>query len=83
MRRIKTDWRCNLGQDTLDHLMRLSIEGPPLDQFNPERAVEMFLQHERRPRCSYDTDDNTECMCHAVTCGLKRKCQDEDSLDND
>lgn len=48
MRRIKTDWRSNLGEDTLDHLMRLSIDGHPLEQFAPRPAVKKFFSTPRR-----------------------------------
>ena len=43
MKRIKTDWRCKLNEDTLDHLMRISIEGPPLSSFNPTDVVQRFF----------------------------------------
>ena len=39
MRRIKTDWRSSLGEDTLDSLMRISIDGPSLEHFDPKPAV--------------------------------------------
>lgn len=28
MKRVKSDWRCTLGNDTMDMLMRVKIEGP-------------------------------------------------------
>ena len=37
MRRIKSDWRSSLGEETLDHLMRISIDSPPLTQFEPNQ----------------------------------------------
>ena len=49
MRRIKSDWRNRLNEDTLDHLMRISIEGPPLPQFNPHISVQKFFSVPRRP----------------------------------
>ena len=30
MKRIKSDWRNRLNEETLDNLMRISIDGPPL-----------------------------------------------------
>ena len=47
MRRIKSDWRSSLSEDTLDHLMRISVDGPPLAQFNPTLAVPTVLQHSK------------------------------------
>ncbi|XP_014669333.1 PREDICTED: zinc finger protein 862-like [Priapulus caudatus] len=49
MRRIKTDWRCRLNARTLDHLMRISIEGPPAVDFNPQCAVKEFFSTPRKP----------------------------------
>ena len=49
MRRIKTDWRCRLNAHTLDHLMRISIEGPSSIDFNPQCAVRKFFSTPRKP----------------------------------
>ena len=48
MRRIKNDWRSSLGESTLDHLMRISIDGPALEQFDPRPAVNLFFSAPRR-----------------------------------
>ena len=42
MKRIKSDWRNRLNEETLDNLMRISIEGPPLSGFDPQVAVDFF-----------------------------------------
>ena len=42
MNRIKTDLRNRLKTPTLDCLMRISIEGPPLSDFNFERAADIW-----------------------------------------
>lgn len=39
MNRIKTDLRNRLSTSTLDHLMRISIEGPSVQEFDFERAA--------------------------------------------
>lgn len=40
MKRIKSDWHCNLGSDTLDELMRIKISGPQtLREFDPRPVV--------------------------------------------
>ena len=49
MNRIKTDLRNHLKTSSLDCLMRISIEGPPIAQFNFERAVDIWVGiHKRR-----------------------------------
>jgi hypothetical protein len=37
-----TDWRCRLGESTLDHLIRISVDGPSL-LFDPDMAVHRFF----------------------------------------
>ena len=49
MRRIKTDWRSRLAEDTLDHLMRITINGCPVKDFDPKLAVQKFFSTARRP----------------------------------
>ncbi len=49
MRRIKSDWRSSLSEDTLDHLMRISVDGLPLAQFDATLAVQRFFSTLRRP----------------------------------
>ncbi|XP_062521011.1 zinc finger protein 862-like [Corticium candelabrum] len=49
MRRIKSDWRSSLSEDAVDHLMRISVDGPPLAQFDPTLAVQQFFNTPRRP----------------------------------
>ena len=49
MNRIKTDLRNRLKTSTLDCLMRIGIEGPPLANFNFERAADIWgAMHNRR-----------------------------------
>ena len=49
MHRIKSEWWSSLGEETLDALMRISINGPPLAQFDPKPAVQKFFSNPRRP----------------------------------
>ena len=49
VRRIKSDWRSSFSEDTLDHLMRISVDGLPLAQFDPTLAVQRFFSTPRRP----------------------------------
>ena len=48
MHRIKSDWQSSLGEKTLDALMRISIDGPPLAQFDSKPAVQKFFSNQRR-----------------------------------
>ena len=52
MKRIKSDWRCNLSTDTLDMLMRIDIEGQKLVQDFILRPVvnRWWLYGQRRKR---------------------------------
>ena len=49
MRRINSDWQSSLSEDTVDHLMRIDVNGPPLAQFDPTLAVQRFFSTPRRP----------------------------------
>ena len=40
MKHMKSDWRNCLNEETLDNLMRISIEGPPLSGVDAQVAVE-------------------------------------------
>lgn len=42
MKRIKTDLRNRLLTENLNHLMRISIEGPLIDEFDFEQALELW-----------------------------------------
>ncbi|KAK6191936.1 hypothetical protein SNE40_003508 [Patella caerulea] len=52
MKRIKSDWRCRLSNSTVDMLMRIDLEGPPLNDFNPRPFVNKWWlngQRSKRP----------------------------------
>lgn len=48
--RIKNDLRSCLGGQTLEELMRISLEGPSLAHFHPEPAVKARFQASKRSR---------------------------------
>ena len=48
--RIKNKSRCCLGGQTLEDLMRISLEGPSLLDFNPESTVKTWFRSSERPR---------------------------------
>ena len=47
-----TDWRSRLSEETLDHLMSISINGPPLSEFDPNLVVQRFFSTPRRPEAT-------------------------------
>ena len=48
MKIIKTDRRNCLGEDHLDDLMRIAIDGPALSQWNASRAVTLWWKDKQR-----------------------------------
>ena len=40
MNRVKTDWRSSLSRDRLDVLLRISEDGPSLEEFNPGASID-------------------------------------------
>ena len=50
LKRIKSDWRSRLGTETLDHLMRISIDGPDLESYNAARALQHWWDKGERQR---------------------------------
>ena len=52
VKRIKNDWRSCLAVNVLDHLLRITLEGPTVDDFEPEKAIQHWWEsgeHSRRP----------------------------------
>ena len=49
MRRIKTDWRSRLSEHTMDSLMRISVDGPPVHESCAATPVKRFFATPRRP----------------------------------
>ena len=50
MLRVKNDWRNKLGCDQLEALLRISEEGPSIENFNPDIAIESWYDEKvRRP----------------------------------
>ena len=48
MNRVKTKLRNRMKTSTLDSLIRISMEGPPLPQFNFERAADIWATQRNR-----------------------------------
>ena len=59
MPRVKTDYRNRLEVETLDHLMRISIERPESICFDSKKSVDSFFSRPRRPNvASYGPRQN-------------------------
>ena len=51
MNRIKTDSRATLGESTLNSLIRISMEGPKFEEYDPTSAIHLLADiTTRRPR---------------------------------
>lgn len=48
MKLIKTNIRNKMGEDSLDYLMRISINGPPCDKFPFDEAVKVWAEKKER-----------------------------------
>lgn len=42
MNSVKTDWRSSLIRDCLDTLLRISEDGPSLEDFNPDTGMDRW-----------------------------------------
>ena len=42
MNHVKTDFQASLSENTLNHLIRIQMEGPPLDEFDPTPAIQLW-----------------------------------------
>ncbi|XP_030288729.1 zinc finger protein 862-like [Sparus aurata] len=51
--RIKTSTRSSLAVSTTEDLMRISLEGPPLESYDPSQAVERWLSSKQVRRPDY------------------------------
>lgn len=50
MKRIKSDWRACLKPEMMDRLMAISTTGPKTEEYDPHRAVQLWLDGGRRIR---------------------------------
>ena len=42
MKRVKVDSRASLGESTMNNLIRITTEGPQLQDFNPKEAIKLW-----------------------------------------
>ena len=54
MRRIKSRLRSEMCNLTLNHCMRISIEGPPLQQFDSDAAVDAWSMLKNGRTCIFE-----------------------------
>ncbi|XP_014344302.1 zinc finger protein 862-like [Latimeria chalumnae] len=45
--RMSCDWRCQLRGNTVEHLIRICGEGPPMEHFSPLAATDRFFESVR------------------------------------
>ena len=45
---IKSEKQCSLSEDHLDDLLRIAIDGPPLIEWDPEKAIQLWWKDKRR-----------------------------------
>ena len=51
MKRVKTDSRASLGKNTLANLVRINMEGPSLQEYDPAAAMQLWASgRSRRPQ---------------------------------
>ena len=70
LKQIKDDFRCSLNESTLDKLLRIAVEAPPLFNWHAEGALDLWYKekarriehkekHKRKPK-SNNKDSNDE-----------------------
>ena len=50
MNRVKSDWRCKLKEDSLNDLMHVALSRVTVKNFNPEPAIELWMDDAKKPR---------------------------------
>ena len=65
MNRIKTDFRAALSGYTLNNRVRIRMEGPPLKQFDPTPAIQLWAssanrRSNQRARKQYNSRDSAK-----------------------
>ena len=71
LKQIKDDFRCSLNESTLDELLRIAVDAPPLSNWHAEGALDLWYKekarridhkekHKRMPKSSNDNDSNDE-----------------------
>ena len=76
MGQIKSDWRSSLSPETVDDLMKVLMQSPNIDSFDPSEAIQLWLSSSARQRrpdakellafCS-DSEDECDDVCAGVS----------------
>ena len=65
MNRVKTDSQAALSEHTLNNLVRIRMEGPPLEEFDPTPAIQLWASSanrhpNQRARKQYNSRDSAK-----------------------
>ena len=71
LKQIKNDFWCSSNENTLDELLRIAVEAPPLSKWHAEGALDLWYKekarriehkekHKRKPKSSNDDSNTTE-----------------------
>eukprot|EP00063_Salmo_salar_P012906 XP_013987741.1 PREDICTED: zinc finger protein 862-like [Salmo salar] len=61
--RIKNSTRSCLGFSTTEDLMRISLEEPSVEEFDPTPAVDRWLTYKRARQPTYKSSWTTDILC--------------------
>ena len=48
LKQIKDDFKCSLNESTLDELLTIAVQAPPLCYWNAEGALDLWYKEEAR-----------------------------------
>ena len=60
VKRVKSDWRCNLTTNMLNHILMITLEGSSLDDFVPDPAIQRWWHRRRRPNFGNPQPNNPD-----------------------
>ena len=69
MKRVKNDWRCQLNSKSLDDLIRISLIGPELKDFDPKKPVQRWWlsgQRQKRPNIPQINRKGENDNCNSI-----------------
>ena len=98
LKQFKDDARCSLNESTLDNLLRISVEAPPLSDWCAEGALDLWFKdkkrriehkdtHKRRPKSSNDNshssdEDDTEQSVFDLKEWFQSNAEESDELED-
>ena len=60
VKRVKSDWRSNLTTSMMNHMLTISIEGPDMEEYHCESALQLWWDGARRRPNFVDPDDRPD-----------------------